>query len=141
MLATLEARRRDWEERRPRAYVIRVLKLSDCIAISTRLRAEGGPWRDRLVVRDTSIVGREPAPIPAAYAQRCGLAWRVDDLFADVARALADTTEYITGIEYDAAYGFPRAYWRDNGDPYSTAIQRPYAGSWGVLVESFAPAP
>lgn len=40
----------------------------------------------------TTIVRRVPAPIPAAYEQRCPLAWRVDELFSDLARALADLT-------------------------------------------------
>jgi hypothetical protein len=130
MLDTLEARHQVWNRRRPRGYVIRVLSISDCFEVRVGPRAEGELLRDRLLVRDTTIMKREPAPIPAVYEQRCALEWRVDDLFADVRRALADTAAYITGVEYDAAYGFPRAYW----------LARGYARGGGVLVESFAPA-
>jgi hypothetical protein len=137
MLDSLETRRRFWNERRPRQYVIRVLELSGCFEIQVSPRAHGELLRDRLVVRDTTVVRRERAPIAAAYAQRCRLEWRVDDLFTDVARALADTAAWIGDIEYDPAYGFPRRYRIDRG---------PVAVQYGrnelvVLVESFAPAP
>jgi hypothetical protein len=131
MLDTLDARHQVWNRRRPRGYVIRVLSLSDCFEVRVGPRAKGELSRDRLVVRDTTIVKRELAPIPAVYEQRCALAWRVDDLFADVRRALADTTAHITHVEYDPAYGFPRTYW----------LARGYDRGAGVLVESFAPAP
>jgi hypothetical protein len=127
----LAAQHRLWEQRRPRTYVIRVLRISDCIDVRLGPRVAGELLRDRLVVRDTTVLRREVAPIPAAYEQRCLLEWRVADLFADVRRVLADTSAYITDVEYDPAYGFPRAYWRTRG----------VARGGGVLVESFAPAP
>jgi hypothetical protein len=131
MIDTLEARRRIWDERRPRAYVIRVFEVSSCIEVRVRPRNAGAVVRDQLVVRDTTIVRREPVPIPSAYEQRCPLAWRVDDLFGDLARALADTTVSVD-VSYDAAYGFPRTYWvMRSGSSH---------GGHAVLVESFAPA-
>jgi len=132
MIDTLEVQRRIWNQRRPRAYVIRVLEVSSCIDVRVGPRRAGGLLRDQLVVRDTTIVRREPVPIPRAYEQRCPLAWRVDDLFADLARALADTTVGV-GVSYDAAYGFPREYW----------VIRSGSSDDGhaVLVESFAAAP
>ncbi|MHB1225250.1 MAG: hypothetical protein ACYC2G_14580 [Gemmatimonadaceae bacterium] len=132
MLDTLESQRRIWEERRPQQYIIRVFELNGCAEVRTGPYAGGELLRDRLVVRDTRRLRREPAPTPATYAQRCLLAWRVDDLFADVARVLADPNAAISKIEYDAAYGFPRMYWADRGGHHRSA---------GVLVESFAPAP
>lgn len=133
MLETLEQQRRLWQERRPRQYVIRIVERSGCHDVRTGpYGATGELLRDRLVVRDSTIVRHEAAPMPAAYAQACLVAWRVEDLFADVARILADPAAKITGLEYDAAYGFPRAYWPDRGG-------RDYGR--GVLVESFAPAP
>lgn len=131
MLDTLASRHRTWEERRPRGYVIRVLSIGDCVAVERRPRVGGELLRPRLIVRDTTVVRQELAPIPAAHEQRCTLGWRVDDLFADVARALADTTAYVAHVEYDAAYGFPRAYWLERGR--SRGAQ--------VIVESFAPTP
>lgn len=131
MLDTLESRRRTWEERRPRGYVIRVLSIGDCITVERRPRVEGELLRPRLVVRDTTIVRRELAPIPAVYEQRCALDWRVGDLFADVARALTDSTTHVARVEYDAMYGFPRAYW----------IERGRSRGAQVIVESFAPTP
>lgn len=131
MLDTLEARRRVWEERRPRTYAIRVLSISDCVAVEHGPRAEGALLRPRLVVRDVSIVRRELAPVPDAYEQRCALAWRVDDLFADLARALAEASTHVARVEYDAAYGFPRAYWLERGRSRGAH----------VIVESFAPVP
>jgi hypothetical protein len=97
--------------------------------------------RDQLVVRDTAIVGRRRASIAAPYAQKCHLAWRVEDVFADLTRALADTMAYVRRLEYDAAYGFPRAYWLEWGDPYVANSRPRNARDGGVLVESFAPAP
>jgi len=132
MIDTLEAQRRTWDQRRPRTYVIRVLEVSSCIDVRTRPRSSGQLLRDQLVVRDTTIVRRAPVPIPAAYEQRCPLPWRVDDLFADLARALADTAVGVD-VSYDAAYGFPRAYWVSRGGSAD--------GGHAVLVESFAPAP
>lgn len=132
MIETLEAQRALWEQRRPRQYVIRVFELSGCAQIRTGPYAQGELLRDRLVVRDTLIVRHEPAPTPGAYAQRCLIEWRVDDLFRDVARILADPGASIAGLEYDAAFGFPRAYWPDRG-----GLDR----GRGVLVESFSPAP
>ena len=129
MTDSLNAQRQIWDRRRPRAYVIRVLAMS-CIQVQARPRT--GVLRDQLVVRDTTIVRRQPVPIPAAYEQRCSLAWRVDDLFADLARALADTTVAV-GVSYDAAYGFPRAYWVIRGGSSDDGHE--------VLVESFASAP
>lgn len=131
MLDTLEAQRRLWGKHRPRAYIIRLVVINDCIAIRRGQRVEGELLRDRLLVRDTSIAGREPAPLPARYEQYCRRAWRVDDLFADVARALADTSAYIAHIRYDPAYGFPRSYF----------VQRGRGRGDQVIVESFAPAP
>jgi hypothetical protein len=131
MLDTLEAQRRFWSERRPRAYLIRLVVINDCISTGLGRRVGSELLRDRLLIRDTSVVEREPAPLPARYEHYCPRAWRVDDLFADVAHALADTSAYIGHVQYDAAYGFPRAYFvqrgRDRGDQ--------------VIVESFAPAP
>lgn len=131
MLDTLDAHRLVWDRRRPTAYLIRVLSISDCIEVRTGKRAPGEMRRRRLVVRDTAIVRREAAPIPAVYEQRCLLDMRVDDLFAEVRGALADATAYVPSVEYDQAYGFPRAY----------RITRGYDRGAGVLVESFAPEP
>src|SRR5690349_13833519 len=86
MIDTLVAQRRVWEQRRPRAYLIRVLEVSTCIDVRVGPRKAGALLRDQLVVRDTTIVRHEPVPIPRAYEQRCPLAWRVDDLFTDLAR-------------------------------------------------------
>ena len=133
MLDTLEAQRRLWQQSRPHTYVIRVLRMDDCIDVRTRPRVAGRLLRDQLVIRDTTIVRRDLVPIPAALDQRCPLPWRVEDLFADLARALADPTASVAPVEYDAAYGFPRAYSVFHGGS-SSAL-----GS--VLVESFAPAP
>ena len=69
-------------------------------------------------------------PIPAALDQRCPLPWRVEDLFADLARALADPTASVAPVEYDAAYGFPRAY---------SVFHAGSSAVGSVLVESFAP--
>jgi hypothetical protein len=131
MLDTLETQRRFWSERRPRAYLIRLVVINDCISTRLGQRVEGDLLRDRVLVRDTSVVGREPAPLPARYEQYCPRAWRVDDLFADVARALADTSAYIMYVRYDAAYGFPRSYF----------VERGRSRGDQVIVESFAPAP
>jgi len=60
----------------------------------------------------------------------CSLAWRVDDLFADLGRALDDTTAAV-GVSYDPAYGFPGAYWISHGGADD---------GHEVLVESFAAA-
>jgi hypothetical protein len=131
MLDTLEAQRRFWSERRPRAYLIRLIVINECISTGLGRHVGGELLRDRLLVRDTSVVGHEPAPLPARYEHYCPRAWRVDDLFADVARALGDTSAYIMHIQYDAAYGFPRSYFVERGS--SRGDQ--------VIVESFAPAP
>lgn len=125
MLATLGTQRQVWAERRPRTYAIRVLEVSHCISVRTGPRVDGALSLDQLVVRDTTVVRRDSAPIPARYEQSCPRAWRVDDLFAEVGRALADTTAYIADIQYDEAYGFPRAYRVRRGGK--------------VIVESFAP--
>ena len=132
MIDTLETQRRIWNRRRPRAYVIRVLEMSTCIDVRVGPRTAGALLRDQLVVRDTIVVKRQPVPIPRAYEQRCPLGWRVDDLFADLARALADTSVAV-GVSYDAAYGFPRDYWVIGGGRSD--------GGHAVLVESFAAAP
>jgi hypothetical protein len=129
MMDTLALQQRRWEKMRPAQYRIRVVERSDCIHVDTRK----GPARwPRQVVRDTLIVGTEEELRPAEYRNRCLLAWRVEDLFRDLARALADTTEYVhDGVQYDPVYGFPREYW--------TAAW--HWRSWGRWVESFAPAP
>jgi hypothetical protein len=118
MLETLEAQRRVWADRRPRTYVIRTVEIGHCMAIARRKGPDGEVLRDQLVVRDTTVVDHRLVPIAAHYAQQCHLAWRVEDVFADVARALADTMTHIYGLGYDAAYGFPRSYWLDYGSPY-----------------------
>lgn len=137
MLDTLAVQRRFWNERRPRQYGIRVFELSHCLEVRAGSHVLGELLRDLLVVRDTTIVRRELAPTPAAYAQRCLRGWRVDDLFADVARTLADTSAWIGDVEYDAAYGFPRAYRFDRG-PVRFGHGRK---DMRLLVESFAPTP
>jgi Family of unknown function (DUF6174) len=131
MLDTLEAQRRLWTELRPRAYLIRLVVINECISTGLGRRVRDELLRDRLLVRDTSVVGREPAPLPARYEHYCPRAWRVDDLFADVAHALADTSVYIMDIQYDAAYGFPRSYFVEQGRSRGDR----------VIVESFAPTP
>lgn len=131
MRDTLSAQRHLWEERRPGAYVIRVLDIGGCIDVRTGPRRAGQLLRDQLVVRDTTVVRREPVPISAAYEQRCPLAWRVDDLFADVARTLADSTAHLASVQYDPAYGFPRSYF----------VVRGLSHGRRVMVESFAPVP
>ena len=131
MLDTLESQRRFWSERRPRAYLIRLVVINECISAGLGRRVGGELLRDRLLVRDTSVVGREPSPLPARYEHYCPRAWRVDDLFADVAQALADTSSYIMHLQYDAAYGFPRSYF----------VERGRGRGDQVIVESFAPAP
>ncbi len=131
MLGTLEAQRRFWNERRPRTYLIRMLVVNECIYVSTKPQLNGGRLRERLIVDDTTIVRRELAPFPERYAQYCPRAWRIDDVFADVARALTDTTASITDVQYDGAYGFPRAYW----------VWRGISRGERVIVESFAPTP
>jgi hypothetical protein len=129
LMDTLVQQRRRWDERRPASYLIRVLAIDDCLLVHT---GKGSETRPRLVIRDTIIVGREEAPLPSAYAHRCPHEWRVEDLFRDLARAIADTTVYVGGgIQYDPAYGFPRFYW----------TSPPYGRGSGTLVESFAPAP
>ena len=129
MMDTLALQQRRWEKMRPAQYRIRVVERSHCIHVDTRKGPASWP---RQVVRDTLIVGTEEQQRPAEYRNRCLLAWRVEDLFRDLARALADTTEYVhDGIQYDPVYGFPREYW--------TAAW--HQSSWGRLVESFAPAP
>ena len=132
LLDTLEAKKRLWAERRPRQYLIRTFELSGCADVRTGPYAGRELLRDRLVIRDSVVLRSEPAPTPAAYAQRCQIPWRVEDLFADVARILSDPSAAIARLEYDAAYGFPRSYWPDRG-----GLDR----GRGVLVESFAPAP
>ena len=76
MLDTLEAQRRLWQQRRPHPYVIRVLRMDDCIDVRTRPRVAGRLLRDQLVIRDTTIVRRDLVPIPAVLDQRCPLLWR-----------------------------------------------------------------
>lgn len=133
MIDTLEAQRRIWNRNRPRTYVIRVFEMSGCLEVRIRPRIAGQLLRDQLIVRDTTIVRRQLVPIPAIYEQRCALAWRVDDLFTDLTRALADSTAGVTHVAYDRAYGFPRAY----------SVIRGWGSEneYGALVESFAPAP
>lgn len=87
--------------------------------------------RDRLLVRDTTVIGHDPAPLSARYENYCPRAWRIDDLFADLAQALADTNAYVMQIHYDAAYGFPRSYF----------VERGRSRGDQVIVESFAPTP
>jgi hypothetical protein len=137
MLDSLEAQRRLWAERRPRVYAIRLVVNDGCIFIRTRgardrtrAREAGPPRRDLLIVRDTTVVRREPAPIPRYVEQYCPREWRIEDLFADVADALSDSNADIRDIRYDEVYGFPRSYWVDRG------MHR----QWRVIVESFAPA-
>lgn len=142
LVDTFNAQRLKWERFRPRAYVIRVIDMT-CVEITVRSQVArqppvrdrpqvaGQPVRDQLVVRDTTIVRRVPVPIPRPYDQRCPLTWRVDDVFANLARALSDTTALGVTVEYDAVYGFPRSYsvFRGGSDDGRE-----------VLVESFAPA-
>jgi len=130
MLDSLEAQRLLWAERRPRVYSIRLVVTEGCIFIRTGKRAAGPLRRDRLVVRDTTVVRREPAPIPRFVERYCPREWRVEDLFADVADALSDSLAHVQDIRYDEIYGFPRSYWVDRG------MHR----QWRVIVESFAPA-
>ena len=129
LIDTLALQRREWEQKRPDGYLIRVLSIDHCIVIRTNSKVP--PTHMRLVVRDTTVVRREEAPVPLFYSSRCGHEWRVDDLFRDVAQALADTTVNVLGVQYDPAYGFPRHYW----------TSRRYDRPAGVLVESFAPVP
>ena len=129
MLDTVEAQRALWAGRRPRVYIIRMLALNECIAIQTGRRARGELLVNRIVVRDTTVVGREMAPMPDRFRSTCPRGWRVDDVFADVANALADTTAYIANIQYDPVYGFPRKYW----------VVRGMSRGEHVIVESFAP--
>jgi hypothetical protein len=133
LLDTLSVQRRRWERARPARYVIRVLELGHCIVVKTRWG--GAPAPDtvtslRLVVQDTTVVRKEEAPVPRAWAQACVLEWRVDDLFRQLARAMADTTTNVGGVEYDPTYGFPRRYWTAASPSRSSP----------VAVESFAPA-
>ena len=125
LVDTFKAQRLTWERFRARAYVIRVIDMT-CIQVRA-----GQPVRDQLVVRDTTIVRRVPVPIPRPYDQRCPLTWLVEDIFANLARALSDTTTSGVKVEYDAIYGFPRSYsvFRGGSDDGRE-----------VLVESFAPA-
>ena len=129
LLDSLVQQQQRWAKMRPVLYRIRVVEQGDCIHIDTRK----GPARwPRQVVRDTLLVGTEEELRPAEYRNRCLLAWRVEDLFRDLARALADTTVYVhDGIAYDPVYGFPRSYWT------STRQER----GWGRFVETFVPAP
>ncbi len=107
--------------------------MDDCVDVRTRPRVASQLLRDQLVVRDTTIVRRDGVPIPPALDQRCPLPWRVEDLFADLARALTDPTAGVAPVQYDAAYGFPRAYSVFHGGSSS--------GFGRVVVESFAPTP
>ena len=141
LLETLESQRRVWAARRPRAYAIRTVEIGHCIFIAARKGTDGELLRDQLVVRDTAVVGHRPAPIAGLYAQQCPLAWRVEDVFADVARALADTMTHIWALQYDAGYGFPRSYWLDYGSPYVPNSRPAKPRGDGVLVESFTPVP
>lgn len=129
LIDSLVQQQQRWEKMRPLLYRIRVVEQSHCMVIDTR---KGPTTWPRVVVRGTLVVGTEEEPRPAEYRNRCLLAWRVEDLFRDLARALADTTEYVhDGIAYDPVYGFPRSFrtspWHGRG--------------WGRLVESFVPAP
>jgi hypothetical protein len=118
MLDTLEAQRRLWAKHLPRAYIIRLVVINDCIALRRGPRGGGELLRDRLLVRDTSVAGREPAPLPARYEQYCPRAWRVDDLFADVARAWPTRRLHrphpVTGVQLPAVYFVQRR--RGRGD-------------------------
>ena len=79
------------QQRRPHTYVTPVLRMDDRIEVRTRPRVGGRLLRDQLVVRDTTIVRHDLVPIPPSSindARSCG----VEDLFADLARALADQT-------------------------------------------------
>ena len=131
MRDTLDAQRLVWTHLRPTAYLIRTLEISDCILIEINAARTGPRQREQLLVRDTTIVSRIRAPLPVAYSQRCPLVRRVEDLFADVERALSDTTALVVRVQDDAAYGFPRSSW-------VAGFRRRGAGT---LVESFAPVP
>lgn len=127
LMDTLVMQQHRWESVRPATYRIRVVEISDCIVVAPR---ESGRLWPRVVVRDTFIVGSEQEPRPPAYANRCVRTWRVEDLFRDLAQAIADTKEYIhDGISYDPVYGFPRSYWTSPR----------YGRGWGRFVESFVP--
>jgi hypothetical protein len=131
MRDTLDSQRLVWTQRRPTAYLIRTLEISDCMLIELNAARTGPRPREQLLVRDTTIVSRILAPLPVAYSQRCPLVRRVEDLFADVERALSDPTALVLRVQYDAAYGFPRSSW--------IAVGRRRGA--GTLVESFAPVP
>ena len=123
---TLEAQRTLWLRRRPLSYLVRTYEISHCIHVRV-----GTLLRDQLRVRDTALVGRVPTSVPAEFAQRCERDFRVEDLFADVARALSDSSTAVRVLQYDPTYGFPRYY-----------SLRPANGrAITILVESFAPAP
>lgn len=127
---TLEAQRQLWLHRRPQTYLLRTYEISDCIQLRTG-RARNGLLRDQLRVRDSTIVGRLPTPVPTEYGQRCERSFRVEDLFAEVRQALSDSTTVVRVLQYDPTYGFPRYY----------SLRHAQERSFGVLVESFAPAP
>jgi hypothetical protein len=128
MRDSLDAQRRIWIKRRPRAYVIRVLTVDHCIHVRTGVLGTTIP---RVTVIGDRLVKREEAPIPHSYVSHCWHEWGVEDLFSDLTRSIADTTRSVGGIQYDPAYGFPRFYWR------TIVPHRPA----GIVVESFAPAP
>jgi hypothetical protein len=128
LLDSLAQQQRRWDEKRPAEYRIRVVAIDDCISIHAPRK---GPrmW-PRAIVRDTLVVGDEPEPIDPRYAGRCLREMRVEDLFRELSRALADKYAYVhDGIQYDPAYGFPRSYW------ISSSLQ----GGGGTLVETFIP--
>jgi hypothetical protein len=129
LLDSLTQQQRRWDETRPPEYRIRVVEISDCMSIDAR---KGPRMWSRSIVRDTLVIGRESEPLDPRYEGRCLHEMRVEDLFRQLARALADTTAYVhDGIQYDLVYGFPRSYW------ISSSMER---GS-GTLVETFVPAP
>ena len=128
MRDSLDAQRRIWIKRRPKAYVIRVLTVDHCIHVRTGALGTTIP---RVTFIGDRLVKREEAPIPHSYVSHCWHEWGVEDLFGDVARGIADTSRSVGSIQYDPAYGFPRFYWR------TIVPHRPA----GVVVESFAPVP
>ena len=128
-LEELEGQLKLWRAYRPRTYVIRLVVDNHCIFVRRLPRVDNGVLRDQLVVRDTTVVRRQSAPMLARYAQSCPREWRIDDLFADIASALADTNASVRKIRYDELYGVPRDYF----------VVRGASRGDRVMVESFAP--
>ena len=131
MLDTLAAHRLTWTARRPTEYLIWTVSVSHCFRIDRVTRSPTAAMRDQLLVRDTTIVKRKSVPVPAEMKQACTLDMRVDDLFNELARALADPTAYVMNVQYDPVYGFPRSY----------AIGWGHDRPVGTRVETFTPNP